>query len=217
MPNLICFPHYTCGGLLCDIMTGLFSPVGPHGGIASIHHSVGKIGDTDTVMLNYDTNKFMQQISSISPESDAWVGTHCWPGQLPLDNFNKILIVTTTTFKSKIYRWARARHHYFLPTWKNLSGIDLIDKSRETAKNYLVSFQPVLDKSNVLNVEFADIVETTQEFHYAINYCESANHMTRWKEVNYFLYAEDFWKSEVVNQFYQAELETNLGRYYRYN
>jgi hypothetical protein len=135
---------------------------------------------------------------------------------LPLDNFNKILIVTTTTFKSKIYRWARAHHHYFLPTWKNLSGIDLVDKSRETAKNYLVPFQPIIGP-NVLNVEFADIVETTQEFYHAIDNRESSKHMSRWKEVNYFLYAENFWKSDVVNQFYQAELETNLGRYYRYN
>jgi hypothetical protein len=217
MPNLICFPHYTCGGLLCDIMTGSFSPLAANGGIASIQHSIGKIGDTDTVMLDYDPEEFMQKISSKNLPSGNWVGTHCWPGNLPLDQFNNILIVTTTTFKSKIYRWARAYYHHFLPEWKNMSDIELIDKSRETAKNYLVPFEPVLNKSNVLNVEFADIVETTQEFYHAIDYRESTNHMTRWKEVNYFLYAEDFWKSKAVEQFYQAELETNLGRYYRYN
>jgi|LakMenEpi03Aug12_release.lakeMendotaPanAssembly.Ray.scaffolds.fasta_scaffold133469_2 hypothetical protein len=216
MLNLICFPHYTCGGLLCDIMTGLFSPIGTNGGIDSIHHSVGKIGDTSTVMLDYDADKFMQKVSLMDTKNDTWIGTHCWPGQLPLDNFNKILIVTTTTFKSKIYRWARVHHHYFLPTWKNLSGIDLVDKSRETAKNYLIPFQPVLDKPNVLNVEFADVVETTPEFYHAIDYRESADHMARWKEVNYFLYTENFWKSQAVDQFYQAELEINLGRYYRY-
>jgi len=217
MPNLICFPHYTCGGLLCDIMTGSFSPMGTRGGIASIHHSIGKIGDSDTVMLDYDSNEFMKKISLMNPAYDTWIGTHCWPGRLPLKKFNKILIVTTTTFKSKIYRWARAHYHYFSPDWKNMAGIDLIDKSRETAKNYQVPFNPVLDTSNVLNVEFADIVETTQEFYYAINHRDSAKHIARWKEVNYFLYSENFWKSEVVNQFYQAELETNLGRYYRYN
>ena len=69
----------------------------------------------------------------------------------------------------------------------------------------------------MLNVEFADIVETTPEFYYAIDHRESASHIARWKEVNYFLYAENFWKSEVVDQFYQAELEIKLGRYYRYN
>jgi len=215
MLNLICFPHYTCGGLLCDIMSGTFSPLGSNGGIASIQHSVGKIGDTSTVMLDYDPDKFMQKVSLLNATADTWIGTHCWPGQLPIEQFGKVIIVTTTTFKSKIYRWARAHHHYFTPTWKNLSGMELIDKSRETAKNYLVPFQPI-HKDNVLNVEFADIVETTQEFYHAIDYRESSVHMERWKEVNYFLYAENFWKSEAVDQFYQAELEINLGRYYRY-
>ena len=68
-----------------------------------------------------------------------------------------------------------------------------------------------------LNVEFADIVETTPEFYHAIDHKESVDHMARWKEVNYFLYAENFWKSQAVDQFYQAELEINLDRYYRYN
>ena len=217
MLNLICFPHYTCGGLLCDIMTGSFSPLATNGGIANVHHSVGKIGDTDTVMLDFDTKKFMQQVLSKNLSNNSWIGTHCWPGLLPLEQFNKVLVVTTTTFKSKIYRWARAHHHYFLPNWKNLSEIDLIDKSRETAKNYLVPFNPVPNKPNVLNVEFADIVETTEEFYYAIGQRHIAQHLDRWKEVNYFLYAENFWKSAVVDQFYQAELEINLGRYYRYN
>jgi hypothetical protein len=217
MSNLICFPHYTCGGLLCDIMTGSFSPLAANGGIASIHHNIGKIGDTVTAALEYDPIEFMQQVPLIKSRPDVWIGTHCWPGNLPMDQFEKILIVTTTTFKSKVYRWARAYHHYFLPSWKNISGIELIDKSRETAKNYLIPFQPVLDKPNVLNVEFADVVETTPEFYHAIDYRESADHMARWKQVNYFLYAENFWKSNVVDQFYQAELEINLGRYYRYN
>jgi hypothetical protein len=179
MPNLICFPHYTCGGLLCDILLDTFSPLFTNGGgINSIQHALGKIGDTSTVMLDYDADKFMQKVSLKDFKNDTWIGTHCWPGRLPLDNFNKILIVTTTTFKSKIYRWARAHHHYFLPTWKNLSGIDLVDKSRETAKNYLVPFQPIIGP-NVLNVEFADIVETTQEFYHAIDNRESSKHMSR--------------------------------------
>jgi len=197
-------------------MSDSFSPMGPKGGIASKQHGMGKIGDTNTVMLDYKPEEFMQTLSSKNLADNTWIGTHCWPGHLPLDQFNKVLIVTTTTFKSKIYRWARAHYHYFSSEWKSIIGMELIDKSRETAKNYLVPFEPVLSGPNVLNVEFADIVETTQEFCYAINYQEYIRHMTRWKEVNYFLYAEDFWKSDVVKHFYQAELEVNLQRYYRY-
>ena len=190
--------------------------MGPNGGIASIQHSMGKIGDTNTVMFDYKPEEFMQTLSSKNLVDNTWIGTHCWPGHLPLDQFNKVLIVTTTTFKSKIYRWARAHYHYFSSEWKSIIGMELLDKSRETAKNYLVPFEPVLSGPNVLNVEFADIVETTQEFCYAINYQEYIRHMTRWKEVNYFLYVEDFWKSDIVKHFYQAELEVNLQRYYRY-
>jgi hypothetical protein len=43
--NLICFPHYTCGGLLCDIMEDTMSEFADNGGIASPTHNVGKIGD----------------------------------------------------------------------------------------------------------------------------------------------------------------------------
>lgn len=215
MPNLICFPHYTCGGLICDIMANTFSPVSIDGGINGVKHRMGKIGDTGTVLTDYNTSDFMEKIAAIDIANDAWIGTHCWPGNLPVDKFEQVLVITTTTFKSKIYRWARAHHHYFLPSWRELSGIELVDKTRETAKNYLVPFMPVF-APNVLNVEFADVVETTEEFRYAINYRDHTKHIQRWKEINHFLYANGFWSSEIVNQFYQAEVEENLRRYYRY-
>ena len=50
--NLICFPHYTCGGVLCDILNQTFSPVLSHGGLGSIHHAIGKIGDYPTRKAN---------------------------------------------------------------------------------------------------------------------------------------------------------------------
>ena len=52
--KLVCFPHYTCGGLLCDILNDTFSNIGTNGGINNIHHSIGKIGDVDTVQTNFD-------------------------------------------------------------------------------------------------------------------------------------------------------------------
>jgi hypothetical protein len=217
MPNLICFPHYTCGGLLCDILSDTFSPLAANGGINSIHHGVGKIGDANTVLTEYDPQQFMDRVSTMTLPANSWIGTHCWPGLLPLDQFDKVIVITTTTFKSKIYRWARAYHHYFAPQWQELTGMDLVDKARETAKNYLVPFEPIFLKENVVNVEFADVVETTQEFYHAVNNQDCEMHMDRWKTVNDFLYADKFWNSKIVQYFYQAEFETNLGRYYRYN
>lgn len=217
MPNLICFPHYTCGGLLCDILTDTFSPLAANGGIDSIQHQIGKIGDTDTVLTDYDPQQFMSQISAMAWSENIWIGTHCWPGRLPLNQFDQVIVITTTTFKSKIYRWARAYHHYFAPQWNQFTGIELVDKARETAKNYVIPFDPVFSKLNVLNIEFADVVETTQEFYHAVNHRNCTMHVNRWKDANSFLYADKFWDSKIVQYFYQAEFEINLGRYYKYN
>lgn len=216
MPNLICFPHYTCGGVMCDILSDTFSPLAANGGIHSLQHSIGKIGDTNTVFTEYDPQQFMDNVLSMNLLENSWIGTHCWPGLFPLNEFGQIIVITTTTFKSKIYRWARAYHHYFAPQWRELTGMYLVDKTRETAKNYVIPFLPVF-APNVINVEFADVVETTKEFQYSINYRDCAKHVQRWKEINYFLYADKFWDSEIVQCFYQAEFEINLNRYYKYN
>jgi len=217
MNNLICFPHYTCGGLLCDILSDTFSPLHTNGGVDGVHHSVGKIGDASTVFTDYNPQEVMNNIATMDLPDHSWIGTHCWPGKLPLDQFDQVIVITTTTFKSKIYRWARAHYHYFIPTWQTFSGMELIDKARETAKNYVVPFAPVVSKSNVINIEFADVVETTPEFYYAINNRDCSMHIDRWKKVNSFLYSSTFWQSETVQYFYQAEMEINLDRYYRYN
>ena len=52
--KLVCFPHYTAGGLLCDILQGKFSVIGTNNGINSNEHSLGKIGDSDTVYTDFD-------------------------------------------------------------------------------------------------------------------------------------------------------------------
>jgi hypothetical protein len=137
--NLICFPHYTCGGLLCDIMNKTFSEVTDNGGIASIHHSLGKIGDADTTFVDYDPLILIKELQKITVGPAIWIGTHCWPGKLDLSMFDCLIAVTTTSYRSKLYRWTRAYHHYYSKSipWTSLQGQSRIDKERETAKNYL--------------------------------------------------------------------------------
>ena len=60
--NLICFPHYTCGGLMCDLLSNTFSPVGKNGGIDSILHEIGKIGDSDMVFDQFDVGTFVAKL-----------------------------------------------------------------------------------------------------------------------------------------------------------
>jgi hypothetical protein len=215
--NLICFPHYTCGGLLSDILNETFSTVGTNGGIQSINHSLGKIGDSATTLTDYETEFFMEHLKKLNVEDSAWIGTHCWPGKLNLKMFNQVIIVTTTTFRSKLYRWTRAYYHYYFQSapWAELTGQPRIDKERETAKNYLVPFMPV-HQPGITNIEFAEIVEQTVEFKNLIHEKALDCHMDRWQRINKFLYDTNIWASDPFKRFYEAELETQLSKYYVY-
>jgi hypothetical protein len=217
--NLICFPHYTCGGLLNDIFEQTFSTVGANGGINSFLHSVGKIGDSESIFDNYNPEDFLSKIAELKSvlNNTNWVGTHCWPGLIDTNLVDRMVVVTTTTYRSKLYRWTRAYHHYYSKSdpWLEVSGTARIDKERETAKNYLRSFLPVINK-NVTNIEFSEIVETGPEFLKLTQGLEINKHMERWKSLNYFLYDNEIWNSTAFRRFYEAELETQLSKFYIY-
>lgn len=215
MINLVCFPHYTAGGLVCDILGETFSPVGSNGGINSINHSLGKIGDTATVLTDFDQQAFDQLTQGLAP--GTWVGTHCWAGLLDVEKYGHIINITTATHRSRVYRWMRAYRHYFAKTWdlESMTAMEQTDKLRETAKNYLKSFDPVT-AANVVNIEFADIVENTQEFLSAMGNKPLSAHVDRWQKINDFLYTENLWNNPLVLAYYQAEMEQAHNRYYIY-
>ncbi len=216
MHNLIAFPHYTCGGLLCDILNNTWSKIGNKGDIRSLHHGLGKLGDADTVLTDYDTQELIAKLKKLTVPTGTWIGTHCWPTEELINQVDQVFVISTATSRSQIYRWARTYYHYFRPQWTELQGMERVDKLRETAKNYVVPFLPV-QHPKVINLEFADVVENSEEFQHAINYRDVKDHITRWREINFFLYEQDFWNSDAAKSFYQAEHEIKLGRYYRYN
>jgi hypothetical protein len=215
--NLICFPHYTCGGLLCDIFNNTFSNVSPAGGINSFYHSIGKIGDANDVFENFNVDELYEVINKFT-DKNIWIGTHCHPQKIDTSIFNKIFVITTQTYQSKIFRWARAYHLYFEKTdiWLQLSGQDLIDKKRETAKNYIKGFDSVY-ASNITNLEFAEVVLNSQRFQKLMHGYQTKKHLTRWYELNSFLFDPDFWKSECVSRYYEAEYENFLNISYEYH
>jgi hypothetical protein len=212
--KLLCFPHYTAGGLICDILEGTFSPIAPNGGIASIAHSLGKVGDSNSIFTDFDPAEINNRLIKYQHDNIV-LGTHCWPINVDLSIPEEVITITTETSKSKIYRWLRAWHLYFSKTdaVKNLSGMELIDKQRELAKNYLAPFSVV---PNATNLEFADIVQTTTEFYKVIKDLPSEEHITRWKNINYFLYDTSLWNNELVDRYYEAEFEVTHGRLYQY-
>jgi hypothetical protein len=218
MHNIICFPHYTAGGLLCDILSNTYSTVGENGGINSIRHELGKIGDSNTVFDEYNPADLLLALDKITITDNSWIGTHCWPGLLDISQFNQVVNITTTTYRSKLYRWIRAYYHYYENSgpWQQVTGMDRLDKERETAKNYIKPFLPVVGE-NVINIEFAEIVEGSPQFSKLVANNNVTAHMERWKQVNDFLYDKEIWNSTPVKRYYEAELEVNLNQYYIYN
>ena len=219
MYNLVAFPHYTCGGLLCDILNNTWSDVGSNGGILSISHSIGKIGDTDSVFTTASQAEFdsiTESAKNIELPTGTWIGTHCWPGSVLTTQFGQVINITTSTTKSKLYRWLRTYYHHYKPLIQadNLSGLAEIDKLREGAKRYLIPFDPVT-ADNVINLEFSDVVENTAKFENVIK-TPAGQHITRWQEINYFLYDKDLWSSAPVKRFFEAEYETLLQTEYVY-
>lgn len=212
--NLISFPHYTCGGLLCDILNGTFSTVDKNGGISSISHSVGKIGDSADIFENFDSQFFFKKIQGI--KTNTWVGTHCWLGNIDLSKVNQVINVTTETYRSKLYRWVRAYHHYYLASdpWQGLSGIKELDKQRETAKNYLKPFLHI-DHDRVINIEFSDVVEAKPAL-FKLVPGNIDQHLGRWRQINSFLYSDDIWSSKATIRFHEAEYEVSLAQSYLY-
>lgn len=212
--KIISFPHYTCGGLMCDIMNDSFSPLGTNGGIQSIGHSFGKIGDSESVFTDFDQDQFMAVINN--HDGTRWIGTHCWLGNLDQSIDFQVINITTMTYKSRVYRWTRAWFHYYIKSqpWQGLTGIAAIDKQRETAKNYLKPFEP-LSRSNCVNLEFADVVECNQAFLNCVGK-NIARHMERWREINFFLYQSDLWTSCPAQRFHEAEYENLLNQSYVY-
>lgn len=213
--KIVSFSHYTCGGLLCDILNNTFSEVGLHGGISSIHHSIGKIGDNASVYSDFDINEFKQALKNHTDNS--WIGTHCWLGKMDLSMFEKVINVTTMTYRSRLYRWARAYHHYYLGSqpWHGLTGMIAIDKQRETAKNYVKPFEKIVD-DRVVNLEFADVVECNANFVRLLPSDEYYRHVERWQQVNHFLYSSDLWFSVAAARFHEAEYEILSGHRYVY-
>lgn len=212
--KIVSFPHYTCGGLLCDILNNTFSPIGANGGIESIAHDLGKIGDTDTVLVDFDVSVFFKRLRE-NP-TDKWLGTHCWLGNDDCNRFEKLVNVTVTSHRSKLYRWLRSYHLYFSKSleFANLSKMECIDKQRETAKNYTISFLPI-NHPNVINLEFADVVDNKQSFK-SLAGVDYQKHLDRWRTINSFLYTENIWNNELSLRFYEAEVELISGKYYVY-
>jgi hypothetical protein len=201
--NLVCFPHYTCGGLFCDILNKESSKFGNSYNIESFKHSIGKAppknyyngtGFDKEVLYNRTlySNENRHGVQ-ISPESKHWLGSHCWPGEFDTSLYDNIILITTENERSKLYRYARVFYTMIAGKYP------LVSKPKRPAdiQSYkTLGYQTVVAK-NIYNLEFEDVVDWKQnveELLLQFTGKEFIHHMYRrrdaWKQVNNFLFDE---------------------------
>lgn len=217
--NLICYPHYAAGGLLCNILN---DPPNNRSHISAdvknLEHFLF-IGDNNDVFDDFDENKFEnQRLKALATYSanKPWLGTHCHPSKLNLENFAHCISITTQSTQSQLYRWLRTYNLYFKPQWSNFTGLERIDLLRETAKSYLKPFYQC-SKKNLVQIELQDIVEFTPRFR---NLCLSfrpnakLDKVHQWLDNNQFL--RNYHSSEEYQAFIQADYELSTNELYTY-
>jgi hypothetical protein len=216
--NLVCYPHYAAGGLVCNILNKQ-----PNTGVTSatlLGHGEHElfIGDSQDVFDNYSVELFNQkyQLSVNQATSLTWQGTHCHPKLLNPDMFESILSITTASIKSKLYRWIRVYNLYFAQRWAQLSHEQQDNKMRATVKSYLVPFYQC-EHPNAVNLEFSDIVEKTPRFtrlcRHLVGNCELTK-VDQWLEHNSFL--NNFTNTKEYEFFMQAEYEISTQQSYEF-
>lgn len=207
--KLICFSNNTAGGLLCDLLNNRTSDFNGYS-VSSPEHSVFKVGDTPSIQNSIDLVEWNNLVKNY--HEDIWSGTHAHPSCIPdLSIFYKVIVITTETRDSKIYRWLRYYHGWFktaCPDWVESDELEKIDKIRCLAKNVLDSFvsHPVC-----ANIEFADIVSGKYINENKLN----VDYFNAWKERNPWLYTETD-ESWAVKRFIEAEYELANKIPYRY-
>jgi hypothetical protein len=194
--NLVCFANHTGGGIVCDLLNNANSPLSGIR-VRSTAHGVLKMGDTGRVHRQFDKDHWQflkQQVETDPFLSKSWVGTHCHPSCIPdvyLNEFTKIIAITTETWESKWYRYLRLVHGNLQPTKMPI----------EESASYLVA-ETFESHAKCVNIEFKEVVNGNFVKAFALN-TETFN---KWTEANNFLYTNpdpkllDFFKVHNGNQ-----------------
>jgi len=214
--NLVCFHAYCGGALICDLLNNQVSPIGDNGDIKSLYAAILKVPRHKNIQHSFQYF-FNQKISQLNLESLYWYGTHCFPNDVDVSDFNKVIVVTCNNFMSKVFRLMRI---YFLydrlhivskldPKYKN---IDIDNKLLK-----IKFFNPfLLDDSysgqNIIPLEFEDLVKTSDTFLELMKtncLVYDNNHFSErlvvWKNLNKFLYEKDIVEKfvKLVNSYEQ--------------
>jgi hypothetical protein len=188
--NLVCFPNFTAGGLLCDLYNKTQTLI-QHGTVRNKEHSVLKISNFD------NPNKFVwddvvyvlweKRCKQLSANIvGKYYGTHL-PAQgiRNKSDFTHIINITTNSHNSKFYRWLR---YYYLEIdnrfWLDTeSKINSKKVQMDNYKNFVLQTSSY-DDIDCENVEFSDIVNGS----YIQKKLLDESYFQDWKKQNNFLF-----------------------------
>ena len=186
--NLVCFPSFTGGGLVCGLLNERFTPIDGMT-VNSKEHNIFKTGDNWKSPYKEYLKELWDYNVKIYGRTRYWFGTHCHPSVIEcLASFDKKIAITTTTTTSKYYRFLRSYYIYFQNNTDpefNMDGL---------VSNILNDeFEP---HNDCTNIEFSDIVDGTFVKEYNLN----LDYFNIWKEKNIFLYNENSLLTEHFNK-----------------
>lgn len=177
----------------------------------SYEHSIFKIDDTPGIQLTINVDQWNDLVLQYN-NSSLWFGTHVHPTGIPnLDKFESVIVITTESRQSKLYRWLRYYYGWFKETevnWIEKDDLESIDKIRHLSYNVFDTFTP---HPACRNIEFEDIVsgKFIQQNNLNLDY------FNIWKKKNSWLYSIDE-NSWAIKRFNEAEYEILTKSSYKY-
>ena len=161
----------------------------------------GSVSSLEHNALKY-AKMFNNNIPNCKP--GVWYQTH--EETIPLQYFNKKLIITTESIESRYIIFARCQK-FMNPEWIENDTMESIDKIRELAKAYALP-RVIKPKPNCKTLELIDLINDNHEIFDTNN-----KSWKEWKSMNAYLYRENKWLRQ---RFDEAVWEKENKQLYKY-
>ncbi len=194
LPNILIATDFACGGICVTILNNTK--------ISWNSRLKGSVDSKEHIRLK-NIKYFDQNIKYCQP--GVWYHTH--GDGIPLEYFDKKIIITTEDIKSRYIIFLRC-HKFLFPDWVENDTMELIDKIRELAKEYAI---PKITKTQpgCKSIELIDLINENHELFKTNN-----TQWKSWKKANAYLYETHDW---LQKRFDEAVWEIENQQYNQYH
>lgn len=209
--KIVCVGFYCAGGLICDLLNGEASPF-ETSVIQNRFNNILKKTPDNTQHLHLVLPTHLEEWKKLTSSMvvKEWTKGKAFGHHQPiflipnLDIFEEVYNITTTTMKSRWYRFLR---HY----WIEINGQKMMKESAmNNIKNsiniikYDESWETV-EELNVVNIEFEDVVSG--------KWCEeiggNMDHMATWRRKNKFI-LDDYEQDPALIKLWETQEQYNM-------